>query len=67
MFSSRGGGKSILSSRSGSERNVVYVLFPGGGDIRKRGRKGNERLHLLASLQFLVLLSALAGLAVPVR
>lgn len=46
-------------------RNLVYVIFPTGGEIRKRGREVKEKLHVLAMLQFIVL-SALACIAVTI-
>lgn len=55
----------LSSAVSGNERDVVYVIFPTGGGIRKRGGEGKETLHALALLQFMVFLSARAGEAVP--
>lgn len=48
LFDSRGGSKSFLRGQSGNERDVVYVIFPAGGEIRKR--EGKEKLHASAML-----------------
>lgn len=67
QFDSRGGSKSVLNSQSGNEKDVVHVIFPARDEISKRRGEGKEMLHVLAILQFIVLLSALAGIAVSMR
>lgn len=49
LFGSRGVSKSVLSSQSGNEREVVYVISPTGGEIRKRGWEGKEKQHALTN------------------
>lgn len=59
LFGVLNGSKSVLCSQHGNRSNVVYVSFPTGSEIRKRGGEGKEILHAPAMLRFTVLLSAL--------